>query len=652
MVFKWKHNAKCEQPELLCFVDTETYEAPHPTDHRCTQLRFRLGVARFGRWDGSDFNGVQTLRFSHINDFWKTLGEHTRGKRVQWVFAHNALFDGWILGLPEMLDNGQFKLSEYPGWNQAKRMGKDYARKCFKGQCSIDKGCTIIKGVLAGKRINLVDTFNYFRCSVDNLGSSLGIPKLPMPLCDEDQAEWFRYCEQDVRIIETAMLGLMREWKANDLGNWQPTIASLAYSSYRHRFMTRPIVCHGDADVSKIEHDAYYDGRTAVYFSGDIGNGYSLFPGSDSTDIAKSRPRIEGPCYSVDVDSLYPSVMLGNCYPVEAVSNGSGRPIIWRPPSLEWLREQLQDYLCVAICQIDTDKDVFPVRTSHGTIYPVGKIWTTLCTPELLLALDLQSVRSVMGCVLYRKHNIFDSWVDYWWKRKHDAEQSVNLVRREVCKILLNSLAGKLAQRERYWINTTRWPCEGKWDSWCGFMPHTREPVPLRSIGMQVQYMSNNGFAPHALVAAAAHVNSYARVRMMHDRSRLPEKSCLYAANDGLILTQSGYDTLHELGICDTGKLGGYRTVGTYESVSIYGPRDYQCDGDVKKSGLPKDREQISNRRWKVRRFESHNGMIARPPDGSIHIYEETVSGTEHHWGQYDPGDGWLQPNLVDMWSK
>ena len=551
-----------------------------------------------------------------------------------------------------MLDNGTFQLSESPKDRRTRGTSRNIKDKIFRGQCSLDKGCTIIKGILAKRRINFVDSYNYFRAGVDSIGSEIGIPKLPMPATDATEEEWFTYCERDVSVIENAVCGWMREWKANDLGNWQPTIASLAYSAYRHRFMTRPIVCHGDEDVSKIEHDAYFDGRTSVFFSGDVGNGYSLFPEQSVEPGRKHRPRIEIPCYSVDVNSLYPSVMLGHDYPVEAISTDTGKPIIWQPPSLEWLREQLEQYLCVAICKIDTDSDLYPVRTLHGTIYPTGKIWTTLCTPEIKLALDRNHLIAVMGVVLYRKWPIFDSWVNYWWERKNHAESTGNLVRREVCKILLNSLAGKLAQKDRYWINTTRFPCESKWDSWCGFLPSSRDPVPLRSIGMQVQYLANSGFAPHALVATAAHVNSYARVRMIHDRESLPKRSVYYCANDGLIVSQSGIDSLRAQGRTDSQILGNYRLTGTYESASIYGPRDYECDGDIKKSGLPKDREQISKRRWKVKRFESANSMICRPPDGSIHLHEDTVSGAEHHWGMYDPGDGWLRPNLVDMWSK
>ena len=650
MPFTWKVNHQCEQPRYLCFVDTETYEAPHPSDSRTTQLRFRLGVARYGRWDGAKFNGIQSLRFTSISDFWRVLGEHSKSKTVQWVFAHNLIFDAWQLGLPEMLDNGTFKLSQVPQHERRRSNVCNRSDKVFKGQCSFDKGCTIIKGLIHGRRINLIDTYNYFRASVSDLGDSIGIPKLPMPNTEASEAEWFQYCENDVKVIESAVCGLMREWKANDLGNWQPTIASLAYSSYRHRFMTRPIVCHGDTDVSNIEHDAYFDGRTSVFFSGDVGNGYSLYSGMGEGERHNSRPRIDGPIYSVDVNSLYPAVMHGNYYPVEAICNSAGKPIIWQPPNLEWLREQLREYLCVAICKIDTRYDYFPVRTTNGVIYPVGKIWTTICTPEILLALDKQCISDIMAVVLYRKWPIFDKWVEYWWERKRDAEQTGNLVRREVCKILLNSLAGKLAQRDRYWINTTRFPCESKWDSWCGFTPKSRRPISLRSIGMQVQYLANSGFSPHSLVAASAHVNSYARVRMINDRQGFPEKSVLYAANDGLIITQAGFDYLRTSGRIDTGELGDYRLVGTYEQAEIYGPRDYTLDGVSKKAGLPKEREQISKRRWKVKRFESANSMIARPPDGSIHLHEEYVSGSEHHWGMYDPGDGWLLPNRLAMW--
>lgn len=650
MVYRWKRNHRCEQPSTIAFVDTETLELPHAYDARVSCLYFRLGCLKIGSWDGSTFNGVETVYLSRPCQFWEKLAEHAKARRPVWVYAHNILFDLWVLGFPELVESGQFKLTVS---NDAGANRKNQARgnqKSYLGQCSLDKGSVIIKGLYRGKRINFTDSYNYFRGSVESIGDSIGVPKLEMPGSDASEKEWYTYCERDVTVIEQAICGLMREWKLNDLGNWQPTIASLAFSAYRHRFMSRAIVCHGDRDASQFERDAYYDGRTQPFYCGKVGNGHGNLYSVCGISDTESQEIPSGPIYSVDINSLYPSVMRGNDYPVEAVADSSGRPIIWQPPSLEWLDEQLQSYLCVATCQLQTDYDLYPVRTSNGCMFPVGKIWTTLCTPEVKLARESGHLVSVSACTLYNKHKIFNQWVDYWWERKSAAEQAGNQVRRLVCKDLLNSLSGKFAQRERYWRNTNRYPVEQAWSSWVGIDSRTKSPVSLRGIGQTCQMLCDSGLARHALVATSAHINSYARVRMLNDRLRLGERNVLYCANDAFLLTADGWEILNGIGIVGTGLLGHYRLCDTYERVQIYGPRDYQCDGRTVKAGLPKIRESIGERRWRVKSFECANSLISRPPDGSVHLHESEVSGSEHHWGQRQEKSGWLRPIRLDQW--
>lgn len=673
MATRWKRNEKCEQPRLICFLDTESYEVPPLPGSRVGRLFFRLGVVRSGVWDGGRLNATRTVRFDNTAQFWRFLGESTRSKQVLWVFAHNIMFDLWSLGFPEVVQEGEFSLSVYPQESQGKDDVRTDEGKRFRGHCSLDSGSVLIKGLFGGRRINFVDTFNYFRCSVESLGTSINLPKLVRPTHDADNSEWFTYCERDVEIIQEATTGLMREWRANDLGNWQPTIASLAFSSYRHRFMDRPIIAHNHLETTQYEHQAYYDGRTTPLYVGTVGFGPELFPGESSSVGKGNRGFIAGPAYEYDIRSLYPSVMLHHDYPVDTVCDRDGNPVVWNPPSIEWFREQLKSFLCVAVCKLDTDSEFYPVRKPKdghlgkylygkandtdwrnipaSTVYPIGRLTTVLCTPEIKLALEYGHLREVTSCVFYHPWRIWDEWVNYWWQRKHLAEESGNNVRQLVCKILLNSLAGKLGQRNRFWTNTQDYPAEHPWHSWAAYSLEVNSAIPLRSIGWQVQRQVDYGWSNHALVAAAAHVNSYARVRMVRDMLLLPDRSILYVANDGMLVTADAHNAIQERMSTDPKQIGSYKLKGIHEYAEFFGPRDYIVNGEERKAGLPKDRERTGRRKWSVRTIENHQSMINRLPDGSVHTHFTEVSGTEHHWGQYDPGDGWLRPIRVAMWG-
>lgn len=578
------------------------------------------------------------------HQFWRAVTEWAVTRKVVWLYAHNLMFDLTLLGWQERVQSGEIKLSLHHAPRNTKGARSKGQSKVWRGQVSIDPGCTLIKCVIGGKRVNFCDTFNYFRSSAEAIGRSVGIEKSPLPAEDDDNDKWFARCLRDVEIIERATTGLMREWRSSSMGNWQPTIASLAYSSYRHGFMNRVIVSHEHEETSKYEATAYYDGRVEPFYLGRVRDDSIICNnlGYEGVHSAETSPR--PPVYHVDVNSLYPFVMRGNRYPVECLCDNDGVPINWRPTNIEWLLDRLKDYCCVATVCIKTDRPWYPHRRNGEVVYPTGEFWTVLCTPEVLMAAASGHLRLCSSAVLYSAWPIFDRWVDYWWERKSHCDSIGDHVGREMAKLMMNSLAGKLGQRNRYWQNTSRWPAEDAWISWPTIDPETGAPVNLRSIGYQVQRQYTEGWAPHALVASAAHVNSYARVRMVEDVWSLPHRSVLYQSNDGLLLTQEGYDSLHADNQRVGPSLGQYRLCGVYDDAEIFGPRDYKLGGELRKSGLPRDRTELSERRWSVRRFESALALICRPPDGTVRVYDEVVSGhTSPHW-DVRQNVGWNKP--------
>lgn len=645
-MYKWKHNRKCEQPELLCFVDTETTENPCLHVNACKHLRLKLGVARFGRWNGSNLTAQYELVFSDASSFWNELSTHWSGKKVVWVFAHNIMFDLWVLGFPEMIQNGQINLSrcveESTGGKKSVDRSKNVNGKknVWRGFISIDKGCTILKVLYNRKRYNFVDTYNYFPMSVYSLGNSIGMQKLDRPESEDQQERLLEYCRRDVEIIQIAITSLMRAWKINDLGNWQATIPSLAYSAYRHRFMHRAIVCHNDHEATKHEHSAYYPGRVEPFFLGRIPPPSDLFIEQDSR-----RPL--SPVYALDINSLYPSVMVDQMYPVEAVCGDEGRPFMYVCPSIDWLQEQIDTYLCIALCLIETNTPIYPARIDGRVCYPVGRFWTTLCTPEVKMAIDRRHLRRCHIVTLYHRWPIFREWVQNLWAAKEMQERLGNLAMREVYKLLLNSIVGKMAQKRKYWVNTNRWPCEDMWTSWTAVRAEDGLPISLRSIGRQVQMMVDDGWERHALVAVSAHVNSYARVKMVCDIETAGKRNVYYIGNDSIMVSQAGYDALSAAGRIAPNELGGYRVVGTYNDICIYGPNDYEVDGCVKKAGLPKINKRIGHRRWEVWRFEGSHSLISRPPDGSVHMYRDIVTSGYPHTQITTDRYGWVVPRRV-----
>ncbi|GAI16716.1 unnamed protein product, partial [marine sediment metagenome] len=123
------------------------------------------------------------------------------------------------------------------------------------------------------------------------------------------------------------------------------------------------------------------------------------------------------------------------------------------------LLRSLETYSVVAKVLIKTDEPIYAVRRKR-TIFPVGRFWVTLTTPELLYALEHNHILKVGKCVVYEQASIFKSYVDrfYTMRQKFIAEGVAEYV--ELCKKFLNTLYGKFGQKAEIWKKIGNCPGE------------------------------------------------------------------------------------------------------------------------------------------------------------------------------------------------
>lgn len=643
----WRPNHSNEMPRLLMFLDTESYRGLAFDGYHDGSLELRLGCVDYVNWRSRRSTPTHSMNFTSTNGFWEFLDECSVKKQVMWVFAHNLMFDLAQVCFGTEIEAGRLVLSTSDRQVVGKN-GEIRKLRGFKGICSSTRHSTIITALYKGKRVTFCDSMNYFRCSLAELGQSVGLPKLPMPEESASNEEWFKYCRRDTEIVREAICGLLLEWEKNQRGNWQPTIASLSFSSYRHSHMQVAPIPHCDPFISMFESRAYKDGRTQLFWRGDIrepGAGGSVFGGYPNRD---NRPWRDGPVFHLDVSSLYPSVMRDFLYPVCAIGYQGGKPSFVDVLSPQELQAALVDYLAVASVQLTTTEDAFPFSLPDRTIYPTGTFVTTLATPELLKALEMGVVKKVISAIFYRKANLFSNFVNYWVNRRYHLEQFDNGIGAEFCKIIVNSLAGKFGQRRHYWESIPgRTTCE-QWYHWYELHQPTNTLLQFRSIGRQVQKLISDGWIDSAFVAVAAHVNSYARVRMLFFRSVAGRRDCYYQGNDSLLVTQVGYDRLIAAGCVADRELGKLRLVNRYSTASTWAARDYEVDGRVCKAGVPSSAHRLAERTWEFDSFEGSEQLLTRRPDGTVKTKKRTVHGTDPlevlRWDE----SGWYLPPVIN----
>ena len=159
--------------ERFLFFDTET----STTEEDETQvLSFKLGSAIF--WDRAN-NVKKELGFHSLDTFWDFVLESLGESKELLVFAHNTGFDLKIV-------DGFYRLNDYG----------------FEPSPPYVNGTVFMMSFRRGNQvIHFWDTMNYSPGRLEDLGRSVGLPKLEVDFEKCDDEELMVYCLRDTEII-------------------------------------------------------------------------------------------------------------------------------------------------------------------------------------------------------------------------------------------------------------------------------------------------------------------------------------------------------------------------------------------------------------------------------------------------------------------
>ncbi|GAI91012.1 unnamed protein product, partial [marine sediment metagenome] len=237
-----KDNKKCELPYHYIFFDTETRQKDIGKGD--LQHFLKLGVALYWRRrPDRDKSQLKWIKFTKSSQFWDFVEACVPSKSRLVIVAHNLEFDMGIV----------------KGFKQLQKRGYEPTKLI------IDSRRQIWKFRKGDKTLLFLDNMNYFATSLKALGESIGEAKLSMPSPKARSADWWAYCEQDVRVMYKAWQFWLSFISDNELGNFGLTIASQAFNAYRHRFMPQPIYIHTSNKAVNLERSAYRGGRNECF---------------------------------------------------------------------------------------------------------------------------------------------------------------------------------------------------------------------------------------------------------------------------------------------------------------------------------------------------------------------------------------------------
>jgi hypothetical protein len=364
------------------------------------------------------------------------------------------------------------------------------------------------------------------------------------------------------------------------LGSHEHTAAAQAQRGFRQTYMSYPIYVHDSRPAIDMERAALYGGRCECKFIGTVFDWNA--PNEDTPNPLWPTPWkvAEGSIYQLDVNSLYAAMAGATQLPtrLDAVLGHMG---------VGTLKLACRARCVIAEVEVDTDKPVVPVRHEGLTIFPVGFFRTTLCGPELELAIDSGADVHCIRAAVYAQAPIYRDYVLALYRARMMASRQDNRELAQVIKALLNASFGRWAQR------TKRWKSDNEAIAWAPFAQWWQRDRPTgkieqwRSFAWQAQRLVDDGEPNESFPAISAYIASYARVRLWDLIQQAGPANVYYYDTDSIWCNQLGYDRLKQAGELSCEDRGRLKLAGQYGEVEFVGWKRYVADGKLTMAGLP-----------------------------------------------------------------
>ncbi len=565
-----KGNASSRFPRNICYFDTETTEkAQSSLTHYQT---LRLGVACYFREKRKGKAGQEKwFNFTSGKAFWDTLFDYAEKDRTLLVMGYNAGFDFRIVG--------GFKALEKRGYKP--------------GKLSLLPGCFLLNFHQGRQRVRILDIMNFFTGGLKQWGKMLGLEKGEVEFQDVTDAELLKYCRRDVEILK-ALWESWREFiRENDFGHFSVTRASQAFNIFKHRFMKTPIYIHTVAEATRLEREAYYGGRVECFHIGQP-------PGERF--------------YKLDINSMYPFIMRDLPVPVKFKRIREGVDI-------GKLRRGLVGLGVVAEVRLITRVPFYPIRLKKKLIFPVGEFNTTLCEPELRVALERGHVAEIGRVVVYDKAVIFTDFVNELYELRSKYKAAGNQIYEQMIKYVMNSLYGKFGQRNNPW-------------QYLGFHPRKTDGVYTIDNGMTCETETYYIICGHVWVttgreeafdafpAISAYITSAARVHLLGLMVKAGRQNVFYTDTDSLFVNEAGYKVLEDE--IDPEALGKLKVEYETDKLEIRAPKDYATDREDHIKGVKKDAEQIGKNKFSYWEWEGVKGALHTAHHERVFMFKQT----------------------------
>ncbi len=604
-----------KQPTNYLFFDTESRDSFGGRNKNLQRHRFWFGQAISVIMDRGEIRTVRKHYLPTIDSFWALLKSRLADSHPLYVFAHNLTYDLTMIDFWERHEREKYEMT----YSVLENPPMFLALQHKLGQ------------------VRILDTFNYWKVSVADMGQSLGMEKLEMPKTTKLTPEWKRYCLRDVEIICNMVTRLVSYLNKEDMGTLKISAPGIAFSAFRRKFMECEIFIHDRVRAMKLERLCYMGGLVNNFFIG--------------------KPPAKK-VYHYDVNSLYPAMMM-RYLPTKIVDHQ-------RNPELKQVLRDTVKWGACAHVMIDCHNRTYPMRLDKKLCDVRGSYDTYLCGAELKQALARGDVKQVMEISYYEMNVILAKYVKYFWELRQTAKAANDQVLDTFAKLLLNSLYGRFAMRSHQWIDYSakaliqyyamnNLQCPDKYltngyspmvdafrHEW--FAEGLEEPIVLRYLSGNIQMRIPVGDHRESFCAIAAFVTSYARNHLRGLMDIAGSHEVYYCDTDSLFVSEHGHKRLEAAGEVDRSKLGKLKLEGISNQVIFYGPKDYEFGDMVKRKGIRKNAVCLHDSTFLQDQFEGLKSVLNRGGQPYIDIMKQQKTLSRRITKGVLTKSGWVEP--------
>ena len=517
---------------IVYFLDTETkinFESKNPKDY------FILGVIGIGQYakDGKLLR-QKYLLFDKVSDIHTFLSKELRRVKDMVLIAHNVSFD--------------FLVSDLQTWIES----EDLTPEIWYNKMTT----TYIHATKDQLNLRLLDNMNYYPMPLKALGKSLGIEKLKIDFNNCTKKELSIYCQQDVRIM---VKGFETYWQmVYQQFNTQPkwTNGSTAIACFCSLPDKKKIKLTTNTDVVKDCYRGYVGGRVELFKIGKFSN-EKLF--------------------KLDVNSLYPSVMYENSYPISYAGT------IERPKEYD-VEEIINGLNAVALVDVNTPESAYPCETKTGHIYPTGKFTAWLMGNDLKYCLENNHYDKIHKIHRFNSDYIFQTYVSKLYKLKAQYAKERKYGFRTVVKFLLNTLYGKFAQlgytREFLRIEKSKRYANGK-----VVFDNPDFNYEFEILNYKMYKVTKDVLLHNSQPMVGGMITANARNYMWKLFNIAELRNCYYSDTDSIIVNEQGLNYLKDY--LDDDKLGYLKVEGESNELTIYARKSYIFNNKRTLKGIP-----------------------------------------------------------------